>query len=144
MPISEYHNSSYFSFNNFRIKEACQGSPFLKIFTCPTSKICFFQYQIIYDLEEKIVQIYLPDGQFYLPRAVGQWDMSSPACFHVICIIIGEDGDKLFINKPVKASHIGKLWGQHGAHLGPVGPRWAPCWPHEPCYQGCLPLPNDG
>ena len=23
-------------------------------------------------------------------------------------------------------------WGQHGAHLGPVGPRWAPCWPHEP------------
>ena len=17
------------------------------------------------------------------------------------------------------------------------GPRWAPCWPHEPCYQGC-------
>ena len=28
-------------------------------------------------------------------------------------------------------------WGQHGAHLGPVGPRWAPCWPHESCYQGC-------
>ena len=30
-------------------------------------------------------------------------------------------------------------WGQHGAHLGPpVGPRWAPCWLHEPCYQGCF------
>ena len=27
------------------------------------------------------------------------------------------------------------LWGKHGAHLGPVGPRWAPCWLHEPCYQ---------
>ena len=25
-------------------------------------------------------------------------------------------------------------WGQHGAHLGPTGPRWAPCWPHEFCY----------
>ena len=24
----------------------------------------------------------------------------------------------------------------HGAHLGPLGPRWAPCWPYEPCYQG--------
>ena len=24
----------------------------------------------------------------------------------------------------------------HGANMGPVGPRWAPCWPHEPCYQG--------
>ena len=20
--------------------------------------------------------------------------------------------------------------------MGPVGPRWAPRWPHEPCYQG--------
>ena len=24
----------------------------------------------------------------------------------------------------------------HGAHLGPVGPRWAPFWSHKPCYQG--------
>ena len=29
-------------------------------------------------------------------------------------------------------------WGQHGANLGPIGPRWAPCWPHEPCYLGLL------
>ena len=28
--------------------------------------------------------------------------------------------------------------GPHGAHLGPVSPRCAPCWPHEPCYQGCF------
>ena len=28
--------------------------------------------------------------------------------------------------------------GQHGAYLGPVGPSWAPRWPHEPCYQGHL------
>ena len=28
-------------------------------------------------------------------------------------------------------------WGQHGAHLEPTGPRWAPCWPHELCYLGC-------
>ena len=27
-------------------------------------------------------------------------------------------------------------WGQHGAHLGPTGSRWAPCWPHEPYYLG--------
>ena len=27
-------------------------------------------------------------------------------------------------------------WDLHGAHLGPTGPRWALCWPHEPCYQG--------
>ena len=28
------------------------------------------------------------------------------------------------------------LWGQHGAHLGPTRPRWAPCWPYKPCYLG--------
>ena len=28
-------------------------------------------------------------------------------------------------------------WGQHGAYLGPAGPRWASCWPHELCYLGC-------
>ena len=22
--------------------------------------------------------------------------------------------------------------------VGPVGPRWAPYWPHEPCYLGCI------
>ena len=27
-------------------------------------------------------------------------------------------------------------WGQYGAHLGPVGPRWAPYGPHEPRYLG--------
>ena len=28
--------------------------------------------------------------------------------------------------------------GQHGAHLGPTGPMWAPYWPHELCYLGSL------
>ena len=43
-----------------------------------------------------------------------------------------------------KVPRLQSLWGQHGAHLDPVGPRWAPCWPHEPCYQvrywehGCI------
>ena len=27
-------------------------------------------------------------------------------------------------------------WGQHGAHLGPTGPRWAQCWSHELGYLG--------
>ena len=33
-------------------------------------------------------------------------------------------------------SLIARFMGQHGAHLGPTRPRWAPCWPHEPCYLG--------
>ena len=27
--------------------------------------------------------------------------------------------------------------GQHRAHLGPVGPRWASYWPYECCYLVC-------
>ena len=27
-------------------------------------------------------------------------------------------------------------WGQYRARLGPTGPRWAACWPHETCYLG--------
>ena len=23
--------------------------------------------------------------------------------------------------------------------MGPTGPKWAPCWPHEPCYLGAQP-----
>ena len=31
---------------------------------------------------------------------------------------------------------IARFMGPTWAHLGPTGPRWAPCWPHEPCYLG--------
>ena len=31
-------------------------------------------------LEENFAQIHLPNWQFYLPWAVGQWAMSSPVC----------------------------------------------------------------
>ena len=33
--------------------------------------------------------------------------------------------------------HFDQLWrSQHGAHLGPTWPKWAPCWTHELCYLG--------
>ena len=31
---------------------------------------------------------------------------------------------------------LGPTWGQPGSC--PVSPMWAPCWPHQPCYQGVL------
>ena len=40
--------------------------------------------------------------------------------------------DAVYWYLPIKQNS----WGQHGAHLGPVGPRWAPDWPHGPCYKG--------
>ena len=43
----------------------------------------------------------------------------------------------LFSNIFQQTPLIEGLRGQHGAHLGPTGPRWAPCWPHELCSLGC-------
>ena len=40
------------------------------------------------------------------------------------------------IHMILKLTLIASFMGQHGAHLGPTGPRWAPCWPHELCYLG--------
>ena len=36
----------------------------------------------------------------------------------------------------IRIHQIAKFMGPNGAHLGPVRPIWAPCRPHEPCYQG--------
>ena len=33
-------------------------------------------------------------------------------------------------------SLIAMFMGTTWAHLGPIGPRWAPCWSHEPYYLG--------
>ena len=33
---------------------------------------------------------------------------------------------------------ITRFMGRHGALLGPTGPRWVPCLPHEFCYLGCF------
>ena len=38
----------------------------------------------------------------------------------------------------IKPSLITRFMGPTWAHLGPTGPRWAPCWPHELCYLGCI------
>ena len=55
-----------------------------------------------------------------------------------ILVSIGSDNGALSdgtrpLPRPISTLIPGS-WGQHGAHLGPTGPRWAPCWPHEPCY----------
>ena len=46
----------------------------------------------------------------------------------------------LIVKIPGSEAHVtvqvARFMGQYGAHLGPVGPRWAPYWPHELCYQG--------
>ena len=35
------------------------------------------------------------------------------------------------------AKFMGPIWGPPGS----CRPRWAPCWPHEPCYQGAFRQP---
>ena len=49
-------------------------------------------------------------------------------------VIIQKVSGVLWERPCVFYTQIAKFMGQHGAHLGPISPRWAPCWPHEPCF----------
>ena len=43
------------------------------------------------------------------------------------------------VEQALIARFMGPTWGPAlRAHLGPTGPRWTPCWPHEPCDLGGL------
>ena len=63
-------------------------------------------------------------------------------CFH--------DAAMAWIEPSLIVRFMGPTWGptgadrtQVGAQVGPTGPRWAPCWPHELCYLWCFPaLPS--
>ena len=58
-------------------------------------------------------------------------------------LIIAECKQQCYMSFPLSLGYVFCVpwqqgsWGQHGAHLGPTRPMWAPCWPHEPCYLGC-------
>ena len=52
-----------------------------------------------------------------------------------IVYVINHPGHKFNAGLAILPWQQGSL-GQHGAHLGPTGPRWVPCWPHEPSYLG--------
>ena len=61
--------------------------------------------------------------------------------------VAGSSGARVLTMKDKRSIH-GENWPScihiipdskaHGANVGPnwTGPRWAPCWPHEPCYLG--------
>ena len=59
-----------------------------------------------------------------------------PAAWEVSCCCVGSADDVTSVISKDKG--VQGLWEQHVAYLGPTGPRWAPCWPHEPCYLGCI------
>ena len=46
--------------------------------------------QIMYDLEENLAKIHLPKWQLYLPLAIGHWDMLSPTIYSHIspCFVL--------------------------------------------------------
>ena len=48
---------------------------------------------------------------------------------HGLWYYVNQTGINNNINESIPRQQ--SLWGQHGAHLRPVSPRWAPCWPHE-------------
>ena len=66
-----------------------------------------------------------------------------PWCLATLRVMIKEFASFPYITV-VSTIQIARFIGQLGAHLGPTGPRWVPCWPHEPCYLGDCPLWDKG
>ena len=83
-----------------------------------------------------ILKFYHASTRLYIPLGLldrghvhtGQFDWD--CCF--ITVMSGNNGE----HWEYREISLQGSWGQHAAHLGPAGPRWAPCWPHELCYLG--------
>ena len=74
--------------------------------------------------------------------AVNQWELllnaiSIKSLYGIDTGLIGLITDGVPI-RSFDTTLITRFMGQHVAHLGPTGPRWAPCWPHELCYLGIV------
>ena len=48
-----------------------------------------------------------------------------------------------FIVLSQESYHPTQAFPDSKVHRALDGPRWAPCWPHEPCYQGCFIATDD-
>ena len=94
-------------------------------------------------LDAKFKSVY-PDSKVHVANMGPTWVLSAPGGLHVgpINLVI-----RVVIRQPPVPTPCplwpcipdSKVHGANMGHLGPVGPRWAPRWPHEPCYQGCYP-----
>ena len=61
-------------------------------------------------------------NEFYISVSRSRYDIDIHLAFPAL--LEGDDPDS--------KAHGANM----GAYLGLTGPRWAPCWPHELCYQG--------
>ena len=74
--------------------------------------------------------------QTYLPYTAYPTKYTSNLCL-VVCycgqaVVDLTHTCHCYLTTALIARFTGPAWG----HLGTTGPRWAPCWPHEPCYLG--------
>ena len=111
------------------------GKPIMKITIC-----CDYIISTIGSLTLVMQHLYIEWGLRFV-----DWCKASE-CFlpcwesTFLCIITTSAPPRGLVGSGLVESLIARFMGQHGAHLGPTGPRQAPCWPHEPCYLGWDPL----
>ena len=64
--------------------------------------------------------------------------ISHPGCVVQVCQRLSLPQPDSNNGSILVTSLIARFMGPTWAHLGPTGPRWAPCWPHELCYLGSI------
>ena len=80
-----------------------------------------------------------PNGQEHVSKFYHQsywycWLILLPRCCRGTAVV-----ECAQLNTQI-AKFMGPTWGPPGA----CRPRWAPCWPHEPCYQGSIRFSRNG
>ena len=83
-----------------------------------------------------------------IPRLSGRGMEHTVCASRVHCsnktrqIVFNHDYNMAFFISPMNVSILPELQGSkiHGTNMGPTWVLSAPCWLHEPCYQGCFML----
>ena len=55
-----------------------------------------------------------------------------------VCVTLVQESIAVQAYRQIKLINLYPDSKVHEAHLGPTGPRWASCWPHQLCYLGIL------
>ena len=64
---------------------------------------------------------------------IENWIVGDFTCQHGFESYIIQANCQFYPDSKVHGANMGPIWGRH---LGPTGPRWTLCWPHELCYLG--------
>ena len=122
-------NRLYFMYSQQHITSCCPPCPFLSPAPADRSCRCITNISVTYKYQQWHAWWGRNDRAHFLPMTKQSLTPKKKWCLLLLTETLLSNH---FLSQSLPDSKV------HGANMGPVGPRWAPCWPHEPCYQACI------